>query len=175
LRRLAEFGRLRVVCGPAPRGEFDAVVARSAIRLQRPSDLRTPTGTQPMRLQKSANGSGAMRRGPWRTEIERKMLACHFLGRKAVDHGHPSRLPCGSLRSALTEPGRDPSRIADTRKWQAMFWPLPCMRLPLVGTEHSADYDQLQTFPLTSTGLLMEARYRLPGGRGSVTRAGRKM
>jgi hypothetical protein len=35
------------------------------------------------------------------------------------------------------------------------------MRLPLVGTEHSADYDQLQTFPLTSTGLLMEGLYIL--------------
>jgi len=44
------------------------------------------------------------------------------------------------------------------------------MRLPLVGTEHSADYDQLQTFPLTSTGLLMEGHYQLvrcPQGFGN--------
>lgn len=163
MRRLAEFGRLRVVCGPAPPREIDAVVARSAFRLQRPSDLRTPTGTQPMRLQKKCEWKRGDEARTWDSGNRKKtMLACHFLGGNAVDHGHPSRLPCGSLRSAWTEPGRDPSRITDKRKWQSMFWPLRWIRLPLVGTEHSADYDQvLQTFPLTSTGLLMEAHYHV--------------
>src|SRR5271169_4833153 len=51
-----------------------------------------------------------------------EMVACHFLQRDYTDPGHPSRLPNGSLRSAWTGPGRDPSGITGKRKWQAMFW-----------------------------------------------------
>ena len=35
---------------------------------------------------------------------------------------HPSRLPCGSLRSALTEPGGDARTLTEMREWQD----LPC-------------------------------------------------
>ncbi len=49
------------------------------------------------------------------------MVACHFLQRDGMDLGHPSRLPNGSLRSAWTEPGRDPTEFTYTRKWQALF------------------------------------------------------
>ncbi len=65
-----------------------------------------------------------------------------------LHHGHPSRLPCGSLRSAWTGPGRDASGFTDTRKWQAMLWQLRWIRLPLVGTEHFANYDQTLQIPL---------------------------
>jgi len=39
-----------------------------------------------------------------------------------MDHDHPFRLPDGSLRSAWTGPGRDPKRLSNTRKWQALSW-----------------------------------------------------
>ena len=116
MRRLAEFGRLRVVCGPAaPK----MTLARSAIRLQRPSDLRTPTGTQPMRLQKSANGSGAMRRGPLESGSPDN-VACHSL----VSDGPASRPPVQAALwlAALGLDWAWPRRgnFPVTREWQAV-------------------------------------------------------
>jgi hypothetical protein len=58
----------------------------------------------------------------WNQAGNTETLACHFLPRYYMDLGHPSRLPYGSLRSAWTGPGRDPTRITDTRKWQALSW-----------------------------------------------------
>ena len=55
----------------------------------------------------NADGSGATAR----TETNRqRRCSCHFLHRYYMDRSHPSRLPSGSLRSALTGPGRDPER-----------------------------------------------------------------
>ena len=79
----------------------------------------------------SANGLGGI------TE----MLACHFLHRYYMDRGHPSRLP---LRlAALGLDGARPRSEGATnkRKWQAMF--LATAGLPLVGTDHPAQYDQM--------------------------------
>jgi len=39
---------------------------------------------------------------------------------------HPSRLPYGTLRAALTEPGGDARRpFPERREWQALFWQNP--------------------------------------------------
>ena len=35
---------------------------------------------------------------------------------------HPSRLPCGSLRSALTGPAGDARALPEMREWQDLFW-----------------------------------------------------
>jgi hypothetical protein len=35
---------------------------------------------------------------------------------------HPSRLPFGPQRAALTGPGGDAEHLPDTREWQAEFW-----------------------------------------------------
>jgi hypothetical protein len=93
--------------------------ARSAISLQHPSDLRTPTGTKPIAAEKSANGSGAMRRGPLRVEAGPRQPAIRS-SLRIWHRGHPSRLPSGSLRSAWTGPGRDAGTLSATREWQAM-------------------------------------------------------
>ena len=85
-----------------------------------PAELRTPTGMEPkagsrrMRME-----AGRQRERNWLANEEPR--ACHFLHRYYMDLGHPSRLPCGSLRSAWTGPGRDPRELTHTRKWQAMF------------------------------------------------------
>jgi hypothetical protein len=69
-------------------------------------------------------------------QATKQTFACHFLHRYYMDRGRPSRLPYGSLRSALTGPDRDPGRFAERRKWQAMSRrPLVC--LPLVGARRS--------------------------------------
>ena len=97
--------------------------------------------------------AGRQRERSW--QANKKMLACHFLPPYYMDLGHPSRLPSGSLRSAWTGPGRDPSRIPGRRKWQAMFWRSGCPSrwsepyiLPL--RSNSANLF------LTTNGLLME-------------------
>jgi hypothetical protein len=57
-----------------------------------------------------------------------------------LHHGHPSRLPCGSLRSALTGPDRDASGIYRYEKMAGyVLANKGYMRLPLVGTEHATD------------------------------------
>src|SRR5579864_3166195 len=118
-----------------------------------PAELRTPTGIEPkpgsgkMRME-----AGRQRERSWQTKAE--LLACHFLHFYYADLGHPSRLPSGSLCSAWTGPGRDPSRIPGRRKWQAILWQPGCASrwsepciLPL--RSHSYLF-------LTTSGLLME-------------------
>ena len=56
-----------------------------------------------------------------------------------LHHGHPSRLCYGSLRSALTGPGRHAREFTNTRKWQPIFWRRRWLRLPLVGTQYASD------------------------------------
>ena len=82
-----------------------------------------------------------MRRGPEKRK-SKATLSAIFSSCMILHHGHPSRLPCGSLRSAWTGPGRDASGFTDTRKWQALFWQPRWTRLPLVGTRYFADYGQ---------------------------------
>ena len=49
-----------------------------------------------------------------------------------------------------------------TRKWQAIFWRQRLIRLSLVGTEQANGCHYVFTnLHLTSTGLLMEAHYRV--------------
>jgi len=73
------------------------------------------------------------------------MLTAIFSSYILLHHGHPSRLPYSSLRSALTGPGCDASEFTDTRKWQTMFCQPRLMSLPLVGIEHLAtNYQALQ-------------------------------
>jgi hypothetical protein len=76
------------------------------------------------------------------------MLAAIFSRWMVLHHGHPSRLPYGSLRSALTEPGRDARRFTNTRKWQPMFCRRRWLRLPLLGTQYAANYDRPQNISL---------------------------
>ena len=78
-----------------------------------------------------------------------------------LHHGHPSRLPCGSLRSALTGPDRDASGIYRYEKMAGYAlatkdgcgsrWSAPS---GLLVFNHA--FTKLH---LTSTGLLMEAHY----------------
>jgi hypothetical protein len=63
------------------------------------------------------------------------MLACHFLELQYVASRHPSRLPCGSLRSAMTGLDRDASGIYRYEKMAGCSGDKEVMRLPLVGTE----------------------------------------
>lgn len=72
-----------------------------------------------------------------------EMVACHFLHRDCMDLGHPSRLPNGSLRSAWTGPGRDPQGFTHTRKMAGSV-PAASLRLPLVGTVHFIDHEQMK-------------------------------
>ena len=74
--------------------------------------------------------AGRQRELTW--QATKQMFACHFLHRYYMDRSHPSRLPFGSLRSALTGPDRDPGGITEKRKWQAMSWRL-LLCLPMVG------------------------------------------
>ena len=119
-----------------------------------PAELRTPTGmelkpgSRKMRME-----AGRQREQSLQANAE--LLACHFLHPYYTDLGHPSRLPCGSLRSAWTGPGRDPSRIPGRRKWQAMSWRSGC------ASRWSAPYilplrSNSSNLFLTTTGLLME-------------------
>ena len=72
-----------------------------------------------------------------------EMLACHFLQPYYMDLGHPSRLPNGSLRSAWTGPGRDPNGIYLYEKMAGSV-PAASLHLPLVGTEHFIDHEQMR-------------------------------
>src|SRR5579864_4703119 len=67
-------------------------------------------------------------------------MACHFLQLQNRHHGHPSRLPCGSLRSALTGPGRVANDLLIGENGRLYSGIVRWTRLPLVGAEHSADY-----------------------------------
>ena len=119
-----------------------------------PAELRTPTGIEP----KPGSGKMRMEAGrrherSWQTKTE--LLACHFLHPYYADLGHPSRLPSGSLCSAWTGPGRDPSRIPGRRKWQAILW------RPRCASRWSEPYilplrSNFANLFLTTSGLLME-------------------
>jgi hypothetical protein len=74
----------------------------------------------------------------WESKNRTNMLACHFLDVHHGQQGHPSRLPYGSLHSALTGLGLAASRFYRYEKMAGYLWqlqPLPC--LPLVGPEPS--------------------------------------
>ena len=124
-----------------------------------PAELRTPTGMEPKPgSRKMRMEAGRQREQSWQANAE--LLACHFLHPYYTDLGHPSRLPCGSLRSAWTGPGRDPSRIPRRRKWQAISWRRACASrwsepciLPLRSNSNLF---------LTTTGLLMEGTESVP-------------
>ena len=116
------------------------------------AELRTPTGMESNTAhEKMRMEAGRQRERSWPAK---KMLACHFLPPYYMDLGHPSRLPGGSLRSAWTGPGLDPSRIPGRRKWQAMAW------RPVFASRWSEPHilplrSELKFF-LTTGGLLME-------------------
>jgi len=71
-------------------------------------------------------------------------------GRTISHRGHPSRLPCGSLRSALTAPDRD---AGNSFHYQAMAGTL-CMGSTLSPHQRSL------ILLLTQTGFLMEGAIR---------------
>ena len=71
-----------------------------------PAELRTPTG---MELTLAHGKCGWKRGDSANRDQQATKRACHFLHRYYMDRSHPSRLPSGSLRSALTGPGCDPS------------------------------------------------------------------
>jgi hypothetical protein len=60
-----------------------------------------------------------------------------------MDPDRPSRLPYGSLRSAWTGPGRDPNGFFLIRG-NGRLCPGGLLRLPLVGTEHFIDHEQMK-------------------------------
>ena len=114
-------------------------MARSAFRLRHPSDLWTPTGTQPMEVSKKCE---------WKRGDEARTFGIEAgTGYAAIPssltiwhRGHPSRLPFGSLRSAWTGPGRD---AGDCFCYEGM-----------------ADCER-ERVCLTRTGLLMEGHYQI--------------
>lgn len=71
-------------------------------------------------------------------ENRTNMLACHFLDVHHGQQGHPSRLPSGSLHSALTGPGLAARRLYRYEKMAGYLCQLqPLSRLSLVGPEPS--------------------------------------
>ena len=97
------------------------------------------------------------------------MSVCHFL-----DVDHNAARPPVQATSGLAALGLDGPRpccrgFSVTRKWQIVSGNYGLlMRLPLVGTEHFADYRSgAATLCLTVAGLLMEDTIPKPGGLGS--------
>ena len=156
MERLAEFGRLRVVCGPAPCRK----VTRRWPGRHLDCSTRKICGPQlahsRWRLQKSANGSGAMRRGP----LEWKPGPCSLPFPRLSGYGIAATPP-GYPSARCARPGLDPAVMRGdcsvTREWQDVN------SLDMDRPSHGRHYRPTQSEQVIATRLLCrELLVKLP-------------